>query len=279
MPDLLVVGAGHLGGLVARIWLASHPSDIVTLKFRSDKPERTKKLTGEGFKVISSEGGEQIRCKNVVFCAPPTGNPDYAGDVARNISNHWDNTGDSCFVFTSAGSVYGENCGGVVDEESAVVRTERSGKMLDAEEHVLKNGGCVIRLGGLYTVSKGAHNYWMGGSAAEFPSKPNGLINLIHYDDAAQCVLSCLTNTSKASNHVFLVSDGTPVSRKQICEAASRNPNYSDKGPVKFTGGEDVDGKQYCSDKIRKTMSWKPKYPSFAEFMGNSALYENETKV
>lgn len=279
MPDLLVVGAGHLGGLVARRWLASNPKATVTLKFRSNNPERTEKLTLDGFKVISCEGGEQVRCKNVVFCAPPTGNPDYANDVANNIDNHWDNTGESCFVFTSAGSVYGENSGGVVDEESAVVRTERSGKMLDAEQHVLKNEGCVIRLGGLYTSSKGAHNYWMGGSASEFPSKQNGLINLIHYDDAAECVLACLSNRSKATNQVFLVSDGAPISRKEICEAASKNPNYSDKGPVKFTGEEDVDGKQYCSDKIRKTMDWKPIYPSFVEFMGNSSLYENETKV
>jgi len=274
MPDLLVVGPGHLGELVGRSWLASYPSATVTLKFRSHNPERTERLVKDGFNVISSETGEQVRCKNVVFCAPPTGNSDYAGEVEKSIDNHWDKEGESCFIFTSAGSVYEENGGGLVDENSPVIRTERSGKMLDAEQHVVKNGGCVIRLGGLYALAKGAHNYWLGGGSSEFPSRPNGLINLIHYDDAAACVVACLKNSAKANNQVFLVSDGVPVSRKDICEAALKNPTYSDKEQVEFTGSEDVDGKKYCSDKVRKIVGWKPMYPSFAAFMTNPSMYK-----
>ena len=59
-------------------------------------------------------------------------------------------------MFTSAGSVYAENSGGAVDEAAATARTERSAKLLDAEDRVLAAGGAVLRLGGLYTETRGA---------------------------------------------------------------------------------------------------------------------------
>ena len=38
----------------------------------------------------------------------------------------------------------------------------------------------------LFFRNRGAHNFWLSGKVLESPSSPNGLINLIHYDDAAQ---------------------------------------------------------------------------------------------
>jgi len=190
MSDLLVIGAGVLGMLVARRWKTLHSSANVTLKFRSDNKARNAELEKEGFKIITKEGGEKLVNPLVVFCAPPTGNDDYAEDIGASVRDHWEKSG--VFVFTSAGSVYAENESGEVDETSEVARSERSGKLLDGEETVIEAGGSVLRLGGLYTETSGAHNYWCGGGAKEFPSKPEGLINLIHYEDAAEAVIACL---------------------------------------------------------------------------------------
>ena len=77
-------------------------------------------------------------------------------DVQSSISEHWVPGEGAVFVFTSAGSVYAENSGGAVDEAAATARTERSAKLLDAEEHVVATGGTVLRLGGLYTETRGA---------------------------------------------------------------------------------------------------------------------------
>lgn len=271
MSDLLVIGAGTLGMLVARRWKTLNPAAKINLKFRSDNSERNSALVQEGFTVVSKESGEGVRAGVVVFCAPPTGNNDYAEDILASVTDHWSPSDPgSVFVFTSAGSVYQENSGAEVDEMSATVRTERSGKLLDGEQHVVAGGGCVVRLGGLYSGEQGAHNFWCGGGAEtkEFSSKGNGLINLVHYEDAAEAVIKCLQNPDKVRGEIFLVSDGVPVSRRDIASAAANSPRYSQSsGNVKFTGGEDVDGKKYNSSKIRNATGWAPKYPSFADFM------------
>ena len=160
MSDLIIVGAGTLGKLVAKSWKAKNPEAKITLKFRSVDKERNAMLELEGFNVISKEKGEEVKAPLVVFCAPPTGNEKYAEDIKQSIDNHWDTgegwkeAGTAVFVFTSAGSVYSENSGGEVDETSETVRTERSGKLLDGEKFVTESGGCVVRLGGLYSAER-----------------------------------------------------------------------------------------------------------------------------
>ena len=84
MSDLLVIGAGVLGMLVARRWRTLHPSTNVTLKFRSVNTERNAEMEKEGFKIITKEGGEKLVNPLVVFCAPPTGNNDYA-EVTKSV--------------------------------------------------------------------------------------------------------------------------------------------------------------------------------------------------
>jgi len=273
MADLLVVGAGVLGLMVARKWHALYPGASVTLKFRSYNKERAETLGGEGFNVISKEKGENVKAPLVIFCAPPTGNTDYDEDIKLCSQNHWDisEKEKSAFIFTSAGSVYSENSGGVVDEVSETVRNERSVKLLDGEKVVADAGGSNIRLGGLYTLERGPHNFWCSGETTEFSSKPNGLINLIHYDDAAELLVQCLQNPTKIAGETFLVSDSSPISRMDIVKAASSHPKYSAcSGSVRFTGGDDVDGKKYNSDKIRNALGWSQKYNSFADFINIS---------
>ena len=81
MADLLIVGAGVLGMMVARSWRALYPGSKITLKYRSCNKERSDTLEGEGFNVISKEKGESIKAPLVIFCAPPTGNNDYDEDI------------------------------------------------------------------------------------------------------------------------------------------------------------------------------------------------------
>ncbi len=88
------------------------------------------------------------------------------------------------------------------------------------ERAVVDSGGTVLRLGGLYHLRRGAHNYWVCSGKSPFASSPDGLINLIHYDDAAEAVLCALKEKpcggEGKKRQLYLVTDGVPISRKEI---------------------------------------------------------------
>lgn len=258
-----MIGPGRLGLLVAQRWRRAESAANIFLKFRSENEERTKALTAEGFKVITEGKDDDVRVERVVFCAPPTGNPNYAADVEQGF-NYLKSGG--VYVFTSSGSVYEENSGATINEESETNKSERSKNLIDAEKVIIKKGGCVVRLGGLYSLESGAHNYFAKGG--EFNSKGDGIINLVHYEDAAAAVTSCLENTEKVRGEVLLVSDGVPISRTEIYNATKKCSLYSSSGAeVKFTGGPGEDGKRYDPSKIRSLLGWKPSHPSFEGFI------------
>ena len=57
-------------------------------------------------------------------------------------------------------------------------------------------------------------------------------------------------------------------SRQVIVDAAAEHEMFAGKGEaVIFTGGEEVDGKKYNSQKIRNMLCWEPNHQSFADFM------------
>jgi len=287
--NLKVVGAGHLGIRIAVLWKESFPESSIFLKTQHNNPERSAKWKSLGYEPLSEEeenDSNRIKAPFVVFCAPPTNNPDYAKDVKISIQKDWesDSNENKTFVFTGSGGVYAENSGGVIDETSETSSvSERSKALLTAEQNVEQFGGVTIRFGGLYTKTRGAHNFWLGDKAKDFTSNPNGLINLIHYDDAARCVITALlkssglkTQTSKKL--LFLASDGVPISRENICHAALKCPFYKEKIMPTFSGEKSlVDGKRYDTSKIRQELEWKPIFTSFEDFM--SAHYDEEMKI
>jgi len=262
MKDLLIIGPGRLGLLIASGFKLLAPESRIFLKFRSDNADRTKKLEADGFSVLTNN--QDIQVENVVFCAPPTGNDHYAKDVEAGFKYL---RPGGLYIFTSSGSVMAENSGGTVNEESPRVRTERSGKLMDAEDIVLEKDGCVLRLGGLYSLDSGAHNFYARGG--EFNAKPGGFINLLHYEDAAEAALKCLMCNPKSlvARQLFLVADGQPLTRTQILIATKKCSLYKAGPEVIFTGGDDVDGKKYDVTKLRRITGWTPRYSSFADFM------------
>ena len=290
--DLKIVGAGQLGVRLAVLWKAKFPDSSIYLKTNHKNHERSSKWESLGFKALSTEeenDSNRITTPFVAFCAPPTNNPNYANDIHASIQNDWkyNSTDDKGFVFTASGGVYVENSGGVIDEDSDVssdsVRgksTERSKLLLSAEQIVLKNNGVVVRLGALYTKTSGAHTFWLSDDKSnEVSSSPNGWINLIHYDDAARCVMAALLGPPKPeSKRLLLASDGTPMTRENICKAALMCPMFQHKKLPNFVGNKKyVDGKRYKTSLILQTLDWNPIYHSFEDFMLNH--YNKEMNV
>ncbi|KAL0367671.1 UNVERIFIED_CONTAM: hypothetical protein Sradi_3657200, partial [Sesamum radiatum] len=146
--DLLIVGPGVLGRLVAEIWRKEHPgSQVYGQTLTTDHHDELIKLG-----ISPCLKGTQVPHKfpYVIFCAPPSGNSDYPGEV-REATLKWN--GEGSFLFTSSSATYDCSDNGYCDEDTPVVpvgRSPRTDKLLNVEKIVLEADGCILRLAGLY---------------------------------------------------------------------------------------------------------------------------------
>jgi nucleoside-diphosphate-sugar epimerase len=212
--------------------------------------------------------------QNVVFCAPPSGFEDYPSAVA-DASKLRSKTKDGSFIFTSSGGVYPDTFDGEVVNESTPLEegNPRKARGIQAEKVCLDNDGCVLRLSGLYTLERGAHNYWLEKANGVVKGREDGIINLLHYDDAAGSVVAALKVGPKVnSGKLFLISDGHYTTRRGICENALKSKRYRGCEMPTFEGSEgETRGKIYDGSWSEDTLCWKAKYTSFDGFMESMA--------
>ena len=263
-PDaLLIAGPGVLGTAAGRLWRGPVTAQTAT---ETRHPE----LRALGFTPRTrAQAGDTQRFANVLFCAPPSGTSDYAADVAAAAAL-WDGSG--ALVFTSSSAVY-------ADTEDAAVTTEatatlplgaspRADPLLRAEAAVLAAGGCVLRLAGLYTLTRGAHTFWL--KQPSVPARPDGVLNLLHYDDAAAAALAALA--ARQRGRVYLASDGAPITRAQLMDAVIASGLFPpDSRAPPFTGTTGPLGKRLDSSATRQALGWTPQWQSFTQFLSAQA--------
>ncbi|XP_051224504.1 uncharacterized protein [Lolium perenne] len=261
--DLLIVGPGALGQIVAEKWQQEHPG--CKIFGQTATTDHHSELTKIG--IIPSLKGSRVGQKVpfVIFCAPPYRTDDYPGDL-RVAASNW--SGEGSFLFTSSTAVYDCNDNGLCSEDSPCVpigRSPRTDVLLNAENVVLEAGGCVVRLGGLYKMDQGPHVFWL--SKGTVDARPDLIINLIHYEDAASLGISIMKR--RLRGRVFLGCDSQPLSRQQIMDRVNRSGKFDGKFEG-FTGTDGPLGKRMDNSKTRAEIGWQPKYSSFTEFLGLS---------
>ncbi|KAL1320094.1 hypothetical protein AAHE18_14G031300 [Arachis hypogaea] len=206
--DLLIVGPGVLGRLVAQKWRQEYPGcQVFGQTVTTNHHEELIKL---GISPSLKWTKEDYKFPYVIFCAPPYQSADYPGDL-RQAALCWN--GEGAFLFTSSSAPYDCNNNGFCDEDTPVVpfgRSPRTDVLLKAENVVLEFGGSVVRLSGLYKEDRGAHVYWLEKGIVE--SRPDHILNLIHYEDAASLSVTILKK--KCRRRIFLGCDNHPLSRK-----------------------------------------------------------------
>eukprot|EP00968_Pinguiococcus_pyrenoidosus_P027645 scaffold7392_cov286-Pinguiococcus_pyrenoidosus.AAC.20 len=102
--DLIIVGAGVLGRRVAKMWQDVHDGEAVVYAVtRTLDAERKAELESLGCRPVTQQ---ELQDKsylhngaysNVVFCAPPSGNDDYAGAVQSAVQL-WNGAGGSAHL-------------------------------------------------------------------------------------------------------------------------------------------------------------------------------------
>jgi nucleoside-diphosphate-sugar epimerase len=247
--------------------------------------ESAAKISGKSYSVravdISQE--KQVLAQTgdfdaVIHCASTRGNVDLYRrvyfDGARNLLYRFS---ASRILFTSSTSVYGQNDGDWVFEESLAKPKHETGKILRKAEVFVRAGGAnVVRLGGIYGPGRSALlKNVLHGDAIIDPSHDR-FLNQIHRDDAATAIQLLLKQPRRAGeiynvvdNQPILLSEcyrwlatkldrRVPVAGRSIARSASKRKR----------GDSD---KRVSNAKLR-AIGWTPRYPNFAEGMEKSVL-------
>ena len=304
--NLLVVGPGVLGSLVCQKWLEMFPAAIVVGQTNSTKNHES--LEKLGITARTEDTFEHFDPKMypyVVFSAPPSGSDDYPGEIKKALEK-WNGKNEySGFCFTSSSAVFPDNIN--CDDDTTTLKlgaNPRADRLLNAENVVLEhenrrkekensddavkkekeegknenyenyqNRAAVLRLAGLYHSLRGAHTYFM--KAGTIESRPDALVNCIHYEDAADLVVKVLLRED-AQRNIFLGCDGHPITREDVATCALESGCFDDddddsEGGQKhskpeFTKSEGPVGRRMTCEGTRKALGWAPKFTSFRDF-------------
>ncbi|KAE9594618.1 putative NAD(P)-binding domain-containing protein [Lupinus albus] len=267
--DLLIVGPGILGRLVAHTWRQEYPGCQVFGQTLTT--DHHGELIEIGISPSLNWTGGKHKFPYVIFCAPPYQSSDYNGYI-RLAALSWN--GEGSFLFTSSSAPYDCNDNGSCDEDTPVVpigRSRRTDVLLNAENIVLEFGGSVVRLSGLYIsfvefnlLGFRRSNLSMLLFKGIVECRPDHILNLIHYEDAASLSVAILKK--KFGERIFLGCDNHPLSRQEIMDLVNQSGKLSKKFE-KFIGTNDPLGKKLNNSRTRQEVGWEPKYSSFAHFL------------
>jgi len=198
-PRLFVVGAGFLGRAVAEQairggWevLPVVRSEASAARLRPRYPEtRAADAVAPGFWSLDTPA-----CEGMVWSLAPS--REREGDdfetfhrVGAVLAATWAGKRNIPFVYVSSTSVYAENEGGWVDEDSPVATDPRSAAMTQAERACLCARGTVLRCAGLYGKDRVLKSDEEG---------PERWLNLVQVEDAARAVGVALRTRGRLFN-------------------------------------------------------------------------------
>lgn len=121
-------------------------------------------------------------------------------------------------IFISSSSVYGQNCGEIIDEESECSPTGYNGKILLRAEQCLLNSNLsttVIRFSGIYGPGKfRLINKSIDPDRA--PAESTHWTNRIHAEDCAGVIKHILDTPKHKRHSIYLASDNLPVEQETV---------------------------------------------------------------
>ena len=168
-------------------------------------------------------------------------------------------------IFTGSTSVYAQEDGEWVDENSPAEPPRETGRiLLEAEALALAAGGVVARLAGIYGPGRSVYlRKFLEGSAV-LEAGGSRWTNQIHRDDAA-CALKFLANPAVPAG-VFNVCDDSPATQRDLYGwiAGFLNKPLPPEGPRDPDRKRGWTSKRVSNAKLRST-GWVPRFASYRD--------------
>lgn len=259
----MLAGCGYTGERCAEFFCADGWD--VTALVSSDASAR--RLEGKPFPVSAANASDPGRLRALfdqtgqpdvlVHCLSGHGGRDaaaYRVTYVETLRHLLETFSPRFTVFTGSTSVYPQNDGSRVTEDSPVGGTPTGDVLLEAERLALEAKGAVVRLGGIYGPGRAR---FIGAVLSGEPmpqGAPDAFINLIHRDDAARALFHV---GSRHLAGVFNAVDDAPSRRADLAAAIATTFNR----PAPPIPDTPPTGKKVANAKLRAT-GWTPRYPS-----------------
>lgn len=259
---LLLIGNGYLGQAVTRIFREGG-WDVTAVS-----------LTG-GDGSLKCDVGDwmhvrvlhrQVMPDYIIHCAASGrgGEEAYQHVYVNGCRNLADHFPEVPICFTSSTSVYAQTDGSIVTEESPAEPDRQTGRLLlEAEQIVLKAGGVVARLAGIYGPGRSVILRKFLAGEAVIEDDGRRFLNQIHRDDAARALFHL---ASIRAAGVFNVSDSIPLPQIACYDALSAmfSRPMPPEGPIDPHRKRGWTHKQVSNAKLLST-GWEPEFPCFLD--------------
>lgn len=222
MTAKLIIGCGYLGERVARAWVASG-AEVAVLTRSQEHAAGFRKfglspVIGDILEPASLAGlppaDTVLYAVGFDRSASHTRREVYV-DGLRNVLEALAGRVDR-FIYISSTSVYGQNGGETIDEESECRPTRENGQICLEAERTLKEllpSANILRLAGIYGPGRLLRREAELKSATPISGNPEAFLNLIHVEDAKAAVLACEAKAKPGAT--YLVADDRPVRRRE----------------------------------------------------------------
>lgn len=271
--NILIIGCGYVGERVAKLWLeqghhvtaltrsAQHADawhqqgikpvvgDVLNVESLTALPVADLCLYAVGYDRQASPSKEQVYVqglKNVL------------SEIAEQIPH---------VIYISSSSVYGQDNGEWVDENSATEPTSPGGEICLAAEQTLREfypedhssrKATIVRCSGIYGPGRMLARQSQLENGEPFQGNPDAWLNLVHVDDIVHAV--DVLARSDAQHPLYLLSDTQPISRRdfytQLAKALNApSPNFEVTDSESFN-------KRINSERIRNEFNLKMKHPT-----------------
>lgn len=263
-PRIFIAGCGYTGERCADFF--SRQGDSVQALVSSKAS--AERLARKPYPVFAADASDPAALRAAPFEAEPdvlvhclsgrTGrDPEsYRKTYVRTLRCLTETLRPKFTVFTGSTSVYTQDDGSTVTEESPAGGSPTADVLLEAEQFCLTGGGAVVRLGGIYGPGRAR---FLESVLSGQGQLSRAHINLIHADDAAAAV--CHVG-ARFLGGIFNAVDDSPAPRDEIAAGIHGNLAQSNGAPT---------GKKVSNAKLRAT-GWSPRYRSLAEAYRSGAV-------
>ncbi|MFH7030294.1 MAG: NAD-dependent epimerase/dehydratase family protein [Heteroscytonema crispum UTEX LB 1556] len=233
--NIAIIGCGYVGYAVAKYW---QQKMTLVVTATTTTPERISELQAVAQKVVLVHGNDAEKLKSVLqnqdvvllSIAPKQANAyeETYLNTANTLVSVIKETSVKQIIYTGTFSVYGDQKGTLVDEETPVAPITENAKILNETEKVLLSASseklhvCILRLGGIYGPGRELVKIYSRVPGTTRPGNGEEPANWIHLDDIVAAIEFARQHRLQG---IYNLTDDENLTNRQVIERVLEEHN------------------------------------------------------